>query len=174
MLSQNEFVANISDTTLEELGFPASNWTERLCDEAVRFPSLFGRLITISSLRENTHRHGNALMKCFGEGAFDSLLQHLHLRVFTAWIGLSLRRQKADIEVFLDSVADKDDAVGRLQQTAKWIIPSMAQETEQNLLLQDLAVIHALLRSEHMNVHRITAPLSRLTVVHNKLSSLWT
>lgn len=148
MASENLLGASLCDVTLASVGFPADTWAEKLSDDSIRHPSLFGRLIAASSLKDDWQRHEHALAKFFGAPQFESELKRLHLRVFMAWLGLPLRRQKADLDVYLDGVSDKWNIVGSLQGIGERVLPTGSVSPERNLFLRDVAVLRILIHSE--------------------------
>src|ERR1700722_5899908 len=68
-----------------------------------RIPTLFGRLVYLSSLlsqNSGLYEHP-ALSQMFGEEQADETLRRSHARVFQDWLCLNLEQQKADLLEYL-------------------------------------------------------------------------
>ena len=86
-----------------ERGASADLWRHSLS----RIPSSFGRLVYLSSLRNNNsgryEHHGLALM--FGEDDTHETLAESHQRTFSEWLNYGLEHQKADLDFYLSSLS---------------------------------------------------------------------
>ncbi len=68
-----------------------------------RIPTLFGRLVYLSSLlsqNSGLYEHP-ALAQMFGDEQADETLRRSHARVFQDWLCLNLEQQKADLLEYL-------------------------------------------------------------------------
>jgi hypothetical protein len=81
-----------------ERGAPADLWRNTLS----QIPSVFGRLVYLSSLRSGTsgryEHHGLAMT--FGEEESHLALSASHQETFAAWLSFSLEQQKADLDLY--------------------------------------------------------------------------
>jgi hypothetical protein len=118
-----------------------------------RIPSVFGRLVYLSSLRDgNTGRyehHGFALL--YGEGEADRTLRASHAGSFAEWLGFTLEQQKADLSLYLSDLGvDKRSVVETWLRLAPYrhLIPATAGTAERELYLTDLETILTLLKNE--------------------------
>ena len=119
-----------------------------------QIPSLFGRLVYLSSLRDNntgTYEHFG-LAQAFGEGEAARVLGESHLNAFAQWLCLTLEQQKADLDLYLSSLAGNRSAIldtwVRLQPY-RGLLPADARLVERELYMTDLETILELLRNEY-------------------------
>lgn len=130
-------------------GAPADLWRNTL----VQIPSVFGRLVYLSSLRDpntDTYRHFG-LAQIFGDQAADEALRTSHQQVFAEWLRFDLERQKADLDLYLVSLdGDRRVIVDTWIRLAPYrnLVPSAAREVERELYVKDLEILLELLRSE--------------------------
>ena len=118
-----------------------------------RIPTLFGRLVYLSSLRNQTsglyEHHG--LSQMFGEEQAGETLRRSHTQVFQDWLCLNLEQQKADLQEYLaelpGSPAAALDAWLRLAPYRN-LAPASAQDVEKQLYLSDLEMLLALIKRE--------------------------
>jgi hypothetical protein len=138
-----------SDLKLER-GAAADLWRNTLS----QIPTLFGRLVYLSSLRDpnsGAYQHFG-LAQVFGAKEADRTLRQSHTQQFGAWLNLNLEEQKADLEDYLASLEEEIPAI-----LATWarlapyrnLIPARAREVERQLYLSDLEVVLELLRFDH-------------------------
>ena len=120
----------------------------------LQIPSVFGRLVYLSSLRNAVtgkyEHHGLALM--FGEDDARRALRKSHARAFGEWLGFNLEQQKADLDLYLSTVAeDKRSIIENWLSVAayKTFIPSSAAIVEKRLYVADIDALIALLKNEH-------------------------
>lgn len=139
----------VGKATLER-GAAADLWRHTLS----QIPSVFGRLVYLSSLRNpNTdcyEHHGFALM--FGEQEADRTLRQSHAQAFAEWLCYSLEQQKADLDLYLSALGANKAAVidAWLRLTPyRNLIPGSARRAERELYLHDLEVLLRLLKNEY-------------------------
>jgi hypothetical protein len=140
---------NRSDLKLER-GASADLWRNTLS----QIPTLFGRLVYLSSLRDsNSGAYDHfGLAQIFGTKEADRTLRQSHTQAFSAWLNLNLEQQKNDLEDYLTGLEEDVDAI-----LATWIrlapyrnlIPARAREVERQLYLTDLEVVLELLKFDH-------------------------
>jgi hypothetical protein len=133
-----------------ERGAAADLWRNTLS----QIPTLFGRLVYLSSLRDTnsgTYEH-YGLAQVFGAKEADRTLRQSHTQAFASWLNLNLEQQKSDLEDYLAGLEEDIDAI-----LANWIrlapyrnlIPARAREVERQLYLTDLEVVLELLKFDH-------------------------
>jgi hypothetical protein len=133
-----------------ERGAAADLWRNTLS----QIPTLFGRLVYLSSLRNansGVYEH-YGLSQVFGVKEADRTLRQSHVQVFSAWLNLNLEQQKSDLEEYLAGLEENVDAI-----LANWIrmapyrnlIPARAREVEKQLYFTDLEVVIELLKFDH-------------------------
>ena len=118
-----------------------------------QIPSVFGRLVYLSSLRDpNTGRylhHGLALV--FGEDEARKALRKSHERAFAEWLSFNLEEQQADLRLYLSDVSEDKRTVLETWQKLepyKSLLPKSAKSVERQLYLADLTILLALLKNE--------------------------
>ena len=117
-------------------------------------PSIFGRLVYLSSLRNsntNTYEHhGFALM--FGEEESDRTLRQSHATGFAEWLCFNLEEQKADLDLYLSGLgSDKRTIVEAWLRLTPYrhLVPDSARRAERQLYLSDLEILLTLLKNEY-------------------------
>ncbi len=118
-----------------------------------QIPSVFGRLVYLSSLRDpNTGRylhHGLALV--FGEDEARKALRKSHEQAFAEWLSFNLEQQQADLRLYLSDVSEDKRTVLETWQKLepyKSLLPKSAKSVERQLYLADLTILLALLKNE--------------------------
>lgn len=120
----------------------------------VQIPSLFGRLVYLSSLRDvnaDQYQH-HGLATIFGEESTHRALRDSHEKTFGEWLSYSLEHQKVDLDLYLSGL---DTPKKTLLQTwlrlapYKNFIPSSAMDPERGHYLLKLETLLQLLRNEH-------------------------
>ena len=119
-----------------------------------QIPSMFGRLVYLSSLRDqNTGsyvHHGLAQM--FGDSETDRALRDSHEETFSAWLCCNMEQQKTDLDLYLSSFqADRRTILGTWIRLAPYrgLLPASAQDPERRLYLADLEALLEILKAEH-------------------------
>lgn len=119
-----------------------------------QIPSVFGRLVYLSSLRDpNSGRYEeHRLAEEFGEGETDRALRRSHLEAFAEWLNYKLEEQKADLGLYIAAVATPPELILRTWiQLAPYrnLIPASAPEYERHLFLTDFETLLEVLRHEY-------------------------
>ncbi|HYL75426.1 MAG TPA: hypothetical protein VEU96_14535 [Bryobacteraceae bacterium] len=119
-----------------------------------QLPSVFGRLVYLSSLRDpNTGRyqhHGLALV--FGEDEARKALRKSHEEAFAEWLSFNLEQQQADLRLYLSDVSEDKRTILETWQKLepyKNVLPKSAKSVERQLYLGDLTILLALLKNEY-------------------------
>jgi len=108
-------------------------------------PTLFERLVFISSLRDpTTGRYTHpSLIEIGGSELADRTLRNTHHRVFQEWLGLNLPDQKSDLDDYLRTAR-----ISAAELRYRELAPASAHEVEVQLYLTDLEVLLQLLSFE--------------------------
>jgi len=124
-----------------------------------QIPTVFGRLVYLSSLRNPNggqyEHHGLALV--FGEDEGRKALKESHKVVFAEWLSYNLEQQKADLDLYLSTLAeDKRTVLENWQRLEPYrnLWPKSATSVEKRLFISDLTSLLELLR----NVHGVARP----------------
>lgn len=121
-------------------------------DTLSQIPSVFGRLVYVSSLRNPNNgryeHHGLALI--FGEADANKALRKSHVKLFSEWLTFNLEQQKTDLEIYLSGLPDKREVV--LENWIKLapyrnLIPSSVRGVERKLYTSDLTALLRVLRN---------------------------
>jgi hypothetical protein len=119
-----------------------------------QIPSVFGRLVYLSSLRnQNTARyehHGLALV--FGEEEANRALKKCHAQAFSEWISFDIEQQKADLDLYLSALfEDKRTVLDTWLRLTPYrnLTPSSVRSVEKRLYLADFKAILELLKNEY-------------------------
>jgi len=117
-----------------------------------RIPTLFGRLVFLSSLRspgEGGYVHP-ALAQMVGDEQADATLRRSHARVFQDWLCLNLEQQKADLESYLADLADRAAVLAGWANFRSYLdlAPPAAQDGERRLFASDLETLLYLLKAD--------------------------
>jgi hypothetical protein len=118
-----------------------------------QIPSVFGRLVYVSSLRNPNNgryeHHGLALI--FGEEDANKALKKSHLQIFDEWLTFNLEQQVSDLALYLAALPDP-----RATVIENWIklspyrnlIPASVRGVERRLYIKDLTKVLEVLKSE--------------------------
>jgi hypothetical protein len=138
-----------------ERGAPADLWRNTLS----QIPSVFGRLVYLSSLRSGAsgryEHHGLAVT--FGDEESHQALAQSHRETFSAWLGFSLEQQKADLDLYLSAlIPDRAAIVDNWLRLGPYrnVVPAAARESERQLFAADFEALLEVLRREYgLNRH---------------------
>ena len=110
-----------------------------------RIPTLFGRLVFLSSLRDAlTGRYAHApLSQIVSPEITDRTLCHSHHEIFSEWLGFTLAQQKTDLDEYLAASNGPLDLAHYRD-----IAPGTAHQVERQLYLTDLETLLELRRLE--------------------------
>lgn len=124
-----------------------------------QIPSVFGRLVYLSSLRNPNNgryeHHGLALI--FGEDEANRALRKSHQKTFSEWLAFNLEEQKADLDLYISGLEETKRTV--LETWVKLapyrnLIPASVRGVERRLYITDLTALLELLR----NASDVAAP----------------
>jgi hypothetical protein len=119
-----------------------------------QIPSVFGRLVYLSSLRDhNTDAYEHfGLAHAFGDEEAGKVLRESHVNAFGQWLCLTLEQQKADLDLYLSGLPGNRrtilDTWVRLQPY-RGVLPAAARQVERELYMTDLETILELLKNEY-------------------------
>lgn len=118
-----------------------------------RIPTSFGRLVYLAGLIDvNTGRYKHfGLIQVYSENEAHDALRKAHAEVFGEWLNYPLRRQRGDLEAYLDSLDGDREMVLRswLHLTPyRSLIPAGTSEANRQLYVADLELILEILRNE--------------------------
>ncbi len=132
-----------------ERGAASDLWRHTLS----QIPSVFGRLVYLSGLREmNSGRyehHGLALV--FGERESDRALKESHKTAIEEWLNYGLEQQKADLDLYLSGlIVDKQTVLESWLRTTPYrnLMPATIKGPARKLFLSDLETLLELLRND--------------------------
>jgi hypothetical protein len=146
-LEENGTMPNLPSKGSLERGPASDLWRNTLS----QIPSVFGRLVYLSSLRSVNsglyEHHGLSLV--FGPRAANEALRSSHEEAFREWLTYDLRGQKVDLELYLSGLVSQRAAVVetwlRLNPYRN-VVPLAAGKAEQDLFLMDFKAVLELLR----------------------------
>ncbi|MBL8178698.1 MAG: hypothetical protein JNK48_28750 [Bryobacterales bacterium] len=132
---------------------PKTAATDLWRNTLAQIPSLLGRLIYLSTLRDfNTgsyHHHGLATV--YGEEEANNAMRLSHQDTFAQWLEFPLEQQKADLELYVAGLEPERKRVvetwSRIEPY-RTISPSSASPLEKQLFLTDLETLLTLMRNE--------------------------
>jgi hypothetical protein len=130
---------------------PASDlWRNTLS----QIPTLFGRLVFLSTLRDaNTGVYNHyGFAQRVGEETADAALRESHWQSFSEWLSFSLEEQKADLDLYLSSIeSDRKTILETWIRTRpyRYLVPATALEVERTLYNSDLETLLELLTAVH-------------------------
>jgi hypothetical protein len=127
----------------------AELWSRTL----VQIPSLLGRLVYLSSLRDpnsGQYRHFGFSQR-FTEREADKAIRRSHSNTFTDWLCFSLEQQRNDLEKYLDSLEGDRQTI--LENWRAWPpylnwIPAQSRPADRELFRSDLEIVLDLVRQD--------------------------
>ena len=129
-------------------GAVSSLWRNTLS----QIPSVFGRLVYVSSLRNPNNgryeHHGLALI--FGEDDANKALKKSHLQLFEEWLTFSLEQQASDLDLYLAGLPDpRATVIENWMKLAPYrnLIPASVRGVERRLYIKDLIKVLEVLKS---------------------------
>jgi len=138
------------DTSVLPRGAAADLWRRTLA----QIPSLYGRLVYLSSVRNaNSGRyehHGFA--QEFGENEAHQAMRDSHDHTFAEWLRLPLEEQKADLDLYLEALTpDRAAIVETWLHLAPYrnVVPLGARDSERDLFAVDFDALLEILRHEY-------------------------
>jgi len=140
--------AEVTDFYFER-GAAADLWRKTLS----QIPSVFGRLIYLSSLRSQSgayEHHGFA--QAYGMASAQAALLASHEQAFATWLTFGLEQQKADLDLYLSGViADREAIIEIWLRVSPYrnLIPATARDSERRLFTADFNALLELLRREY-------------------------
>ncbi|MCX6592966.1 MAG: hypothetical protein NTZ56_15715 [Acidobacteria bacterium] len=147
---RHTMMESLRNSAIWERSASANLWLRTLA----QIPSLFGRLVYLSSLRDANsdayQHHGLAMV--FGEAEADQALRESHEKAFADWLMYGLEQQKADLDLFLSTLDTPKRLLLESWQRLtpyKNLIPSRAGSAQESLYLADLETLLRLLRNEY-------------------------
>ena len=89
-----------------EKGWSAQQWRHLWIRTLTQIPSLFGRLVYLSALRDvNTDQYQHhGLATVFSKDEAHDALRESHERTFAEWLTFTLEEQKADLDLYLSAL----------------------------------------------------------------------
>jgi hypothetical protein len=143
-------MATSSSKQVLERGAGSDLWRNTLS----QIPSVFGRLVYISTLRNaNTGRyehHGLSLV--FGADEANRALRKNHSQAFAEWLSFNIEQQKADLDLYLSALfEEKKTVLEAWLRLAPYrnLVPNSVKSVERRLYLADFKAILELLRNEY-------------------------
>jgi hypothetical protein len=133
-----------------ERGAASDLWRNTLS----QIPSVFGRLVYLSSLRNSNsgkyEHHGLALV--FGEEEADGSLRSSHDQAFSEWLSFTIEQQKADLDLYLAALLENKSVI-----LETWLrlapyrnlVPSAIPAVERKLYLTEFETLLELLKNEY-------------------------
>ncbi|MEO7145481.1 MAG: hypothetical protein ABI165_18445 [Bryobacteraceae bacterium] len=119
-----------------------------------QIPSIFGRLVYLSSLRNTNsgryEHHGLALV--FGDDEADRALRASHCEAFADWLDFTLEHQKADLDLYLSAlVENKSLILETWLRLAPYrnLIPGVVASMERKLYMTEFETLLELLKNEY-------------------------
>jgi len=132
-----------------ERGAASDLWRHTLS----QIPSVFGRLVYLSGLRDvnSGHYEHHGLGLVFGEREADRALKDSHNTAMAEWLTYGLEQQKADLDLYLSGLAiEKRVVVDSWLRTAPYrnLPPASLRGPAKKLFVSDLETLLELLRGE--------------------------
>jgi hypothetical protein len=117
-----------------------------------QIPSLFGRLVYLSGLRNPNNgryeHHGLTLL--FGEDQANRALKKSHREAFDEWLTFNLEQQTQDLELYFSGISeDRHTVLKTWIKLAPYrnLVPASAKKVEKQLYVADLTAILSVLKN---------------------------
>lgn len=117
-----------------------------------QIPSVFGRLVYLSSLRNanNGRYEHNGLAMVYGDDDANKALKKSHAQVFAEWLTFNLEQQNADLDLYISGLPDDRKTV--LETWAKLapfrnLIPASVRGVHRRLFISDLTALLEVLKN---------------------------
>lgn len=119
-----------------------------------QIPSVFGRMVYLSSLREpNSGRYCDYGLASFcGERDADQTIREAHERSFSEWLSFTLEEQMADLQLYFSELApNRRTILETWKRLAPYrnLVPIDVEELERQLYLADLHSLLDVLNNEN-------------------------
>lgn len=133
-----------------ERGATPDLWRNTLC----HIPSVFGRLVYLSSLRNpNSGRYEHSgLSQMFGDREADYALRKSHIQTFEEWLCFNLEQQKADLDLYLAGLLeDRATIVRAWSKLAPYrgLMPATVEREEAKAYMADFSALLSLLTNQY-------------------------
>lgn len=116
-------------------------------DKIFRSPSIFGRIVLVAALRDPLPGASEPSFPApYVALTCEQALRDLHLDVFSAWLLHPLRRQMADINIYMNRSGFSE--VRQLAALGERSLPPEADRNDRDLFLHDLKIIEVLLANK--------------------------
>jgi hypothetical protein len=119
-----------------------------------QIPSVFGRLVYLSSLRNPNNgsyeHHGLALV--FGEDEANKALKNSHTAVFGEWLSFNIEQQKADLDLYISGLfEDRRVVVDTWLRLAPYrnLLPASVRGVERRLYIADFTALLELFKAAY-------------------------
>jgi hypothetical protein len=119
----------------------------------VQIPSQFGRLAYMASLRDpnsGMYQHFGFSQR-FSEREADKTIRRSHANTFMDWLCYSLEQQRADLEIYFDSVGpDRRTILANWREWPPYVnwIPAQSRAADRELFQSDLEIVLDLIRQD--------------------------
>jgi hypothetical protein len=118
-----------------------------------QIPSLFGRLVYLTSLRDpNTGQYQHfGFAQRFSDREADRTIRRSHMNAFMDWLCYSMEQQRADLENYLNSVdGDRRTILSNWREWPPYMnwIPAQSRPADRELFRSDLEIVLDLIRQD--------------------------
>lgn len=150
LVGKREYVRKLTGKKILDQDILSNIWRNTLS----QIPSVFGRLVYLSSLRnQNSGRYEHhGLSQVFGEEEANKALKKNHAQAFTEWLSFNIEQQKADLDLYVAAVSfDKKTVLETWVRLKPYrnLMPNSVRSMEKRLYLSDFETILKLLTNEY-------------------------